>query len=126
MKFGNNYLQSFPTALIVNIMHRVVSSGCFEDLFICFIAWSQAHRPIVIASLLEEFPLRGIYKFGKIGSVADKACFDHIFHIGDQLIVADEIIYIRCRNLLSGVGNIDDHFLYSFPYFHFFLKFPDL
>ncbi|KAK1394748.1 hypothetical protein POM88_013804 [Heracleum sosnowskyi] len=109
-KLSSVSLQSLPIALIVSIMHQVLVGG-FEDFFNFFIAWSQTQRPIVIVRLLEEFPLREIYKYGNIGSMGDIVCFNRFFNIVDRLIVADAIIYTSCRNLIAGVGSSDDHFL---------------
>ncbi|KAK1394836.1 hypothetical protein POM88_013892 [Heracleum sosnowskyi] len=88
----------------------LVLDGGFEKKFNLFVAWARTQRPNAILSLLEGLPVRALYKFGNIGSDADKSCFHRFFRRAENLGVADAILYRRCRDLLCGAGNLDAHF----------------
>ncbi|KAK1370446.1 hypothetical protein POM88_036538 [Heracleum sosnowskyi] len=104
----NSNIGSLPTELIVSIMQSVVLGG-FKDFFNFFVAWSQTQKVAVVVKLLDEFPVRELYKFRNSGGDADTNSFDRFFRIGEQLRISDAVLYQRCRDIFRGVGNIDAH-----------------
>lgn len=108
MRIVNNNIESLPIDVILVLLQLLLAGG-FENAFNFFIAWARTQRPSVIYSLLKEFPLRLVYKFGALGSDGDKASFDRFFLIAERLGIPDAILYRRCTDILRGVGNIDLH-----------------
>ncbi|KAK1357132.1 hypothetical protein POM88_050388 [Heracleum sosnowskyi] len=109
MRLTNNNIKTLPTDIISLLMFLVLNGG-FENCFNFSVAWARTQRPAVIVSLLDGLPVRALYKFGNIGSDADKTCFYRFFRIVGDLGVADAILYRRCREIICGSGNIDGHF----------------
>ncbi|KAK1383680.1 hypothetical protein POM88_021415 [Heracleum sosnowskyi] len=109
MKSENNNVGTLPIDVIVTLMKLLVVDS-FKDFFNFFIAWAQTQRRSVIIVLLDNFPLRDLYKFRQIGGPSDATYFDRFFRIGEELRINDAIFYGRCREIVCGFGNIERHF----------------
>ncbi|KAK1396107.1 hypothetical protein POM88_005970 [Heracleum sosnowskyi] len=104
-----NNVECLPIDMIITIMQLLLGSG-FEGFFNFFIAWARSQRPCAIGSLIAEFPVCALYKFGAVGSVTDKLCFARFFRIAERLGNADAILYARCKAILRGEGSAEVHF----------------
>ena len=110
MTLGNTDIQALPTTLIVSILELLVA-GSFKDFYNFFIAWSQTQRPATIFVLLHQFPIRVVYKFGNTSNCVELDYFNRFYGIATRLQIPDAMLYMPCRNLIRGIGNVDEHFL---------------
>lgn len=103
-----NNVETLPNDVIIVIMKHLLGVG-FESFFNFFISWARSQRPATISSLLLEFPVCTLWKFGIGGTVADRVCFDRFFSIAERLGNADARFYQRCISILRGSGSIQVH-----------------
>lgn len=107
MKLVNNNIETLPIDMILVLLKLLIVES-FQDFYNFFIAWARTQRTSAIVILLESMPLRDLYKF-RIGSPSDVTCFDRFFRISEQLRINDGIFYARCRHIVTGGGNIENH-----------------
>lgn len=109
MKLVGNNIETLSIDMIVTLLKLLVVES-FQDFYNFFIAWARTQRTSAIILLLESFPLRDLYKYRQLGTPSDLTCFDMFFRITEELRINDAIFYARCRHILTGEGNMENHF----------------
>lgn len=70
---------------IVKLLLQAVFQGFFNFLK----EWAQTQRVSPVIHLLEESPLRDLYKHGLVGTQSDVSCFDCFFATGENLRISN-------------------------------------
>ncbi|WOG85409.1 hypothetical protein DCAR_0104597 [Daucus carota subsp. sativus] len=100
-------LTNIPVDVVVCILKRLLSVGCFEDFFHCFVAWCRSQRRGVIIQLLRAYPIEELYHFSSVNSPSEVGYFYRFLFIACRLEIPAARCFVPCKNLVCGVGNID-------------------
>ncbi|WOH09900.1 hypothetical protein DCAR_0729360 [Daucus carota subsp. sativus] len=103
----DNSIQTLPLDIVSLLLRTVLAASGFADFYSMLKAWAQAQKKHLILRLLEDFPISGLYRFGNVGSMSDKAAFQQFMIVAEEMDIGDAIVYQRCVNIFLGFRNIE-------------------